>query len=555
MINFDRKMINHIIIFIVIVMILIGVGIAIYYQVRNTDNYENNLMKDININKKYEKLLIDYNNLKKYVKEDSSKSTNLPYGDITISINNDDLAKIGKDKWSDPVQITIDGKTYTCTMKVRGFSSGFQNKKPYNLKFKDKVSFYNLGSSKEWALVGEFYDMTFIQNQLTYQLGSEMGLPSPPWMQVVFNTTDNNTKTYHGLYSLTKKFTAKTVDSNVDAIIEFDRPDPSSNLITPSDPFCNSAPIVFDYNKDNYSSVQNVIDKYGPMYRSILTTDISNLKNILDYDSFALYFIISELADSIDGYLVSTYTYVKNGKIHMGFLWDYNMAYGNYFDISSGSVESPFWSCRSPQLYDKWRYYESNRFAVSSTANDPTNINNYNNSQNPDQNMIRLRGNNNGSPDKDPNNFISFSRNCKEGNVITNWYVRLLNDQSFVSLISQKYKNLRQTTLSLNNIVTLINQYSDVLIKYNLAVPDIKKWYNENTTPNATKWNNPVQSDDVTLSYYKDTVQYLIKWITKRLEFMDSTILIDKPNLPNDTKNLNTWNDYNIECNKMPNWN
>jgi hypothetical protein len=23
----------------------------------------------------------------------------------------------------------------------------------------------------------------------------------------------------------------------------------------------------------------------------------------------------------------------------MGFLWDYNMAYGNYFDISTGSVE------------------------------------------------------------------------------------------------------------------------------------------------------------------------------------------------------------------------
>ena len=46
--NFDRKIIKQIIIFICIIIFLIGSGILVYYQARIQDNYENNLIKDIN---------------------------------------------------------------------------------------------------------------------------------------------------------------------------------------------------------------------------------------------------------------------------------------------------------------------------------------------------------------------------------------------------------------------------------------------------------------------------------------------------------------------------
>jgi hypothetical protein len=66
--NFDRKIIKQIIIFICIIIFLIGSGILVYYQARIQDNYENNLIKDINEKKeKTYHQINNYDDLKKYI--------------------------------------------------------------------------------------------------------------------------------------------------------------------------------------------------------------------------------------------------------------------------------------------------------------------------------------------------------------------------------------------------------------------------------------------------------------------------------------------------------
>jgi hypothetical protein len=471
--------------------------------------------------------------------------------EVTVSLNTEDLSKITGNGWT-KADVMINGTTYSGKLKVRGFSSGFQSKKPYNIKFNKPITIPGLGTSDEWALIGEFYDMTFILNQLTYSLGTSMGIPSPPWKNVIFNTTENGIKTYHGLYSLSKKFTYSDVDSNVDVIIEFDRPDPAKNLITPADPFCNSAPIIFDYDSSKYT-VDQIKSKYAPIYLSIKDMNVSQLSTVLDYDSFVNYFIISELADSVDGYLVSTYTYVKDNKIHMGFLWDYNMAFGNYIDtVDPKTVESLFWSCRSPQLFNKWRYYESNRFAMSSTKYDPTNLSNYNNSSSPDEYMINLRGlpGPDGKPSKDPNNFTSFSRNCTEGNVVTNWYVKLMSDPVFKNKVNTRYQELRKTILSTSNILKLIEQFSSPLKSLDMAPKDIQTWFDVNSTPNITNVSNPKKDSESALDFYNQTVEYLKKWVQNRILWLDSEI--QTQNFPNTLDNINKWQNYQTECNLLP---
>lgn len=496
----------------------------------------------------------------------TSKGTHSAQNQVIFSMSRADLEKVTGDAWTPVPSVTINGTVYdqkngNPKIKVRGFSSSFQEKKPYNIKFDSKISIASLGTSKEWALVGEFYDMTYILNQLTYALGGSIGMPSPPWQNVTFLTTESSGPTYHGLYSLTKKFTAADIVSGgADAIIEFDRPDPDNNLFPVVEEFCNSTPIVFDYNSAMYPKVADVRTGLAPLYQSILTT--ADLSTILDYNSFADYFIISELANSVDGYLVSTYTYVltknKIQKIYMGFIWDYNMSFGNYIDtVVPKNVESGFWSCRSPQVVNRWRYYDSNRFAMSSPEKDPTNLANYNKPP-VDDYMINLRGlpGPDGKPTKDPNNFISFSRNCTGGNLVTNWYVKLMADDKFKQLIKTKYSQYRTSgtgQLSDCVIFNLINKYSACLKDLTMAPKDIQTWFNANTTPNVTTVCNPKQDPDSALDFYTQTLDYMKKWVRGRLAFLDGAILVQNlPDFPKDTDNLNLWNDYQKSCNMLP---
>jgi len=486
---------------------------------------------------------------------------------VIFSLSKSDLSKVTGSAWTPVPSLTINGTVYNQKngnprIKVRGFSSSFQDKKPYNIKFDSKISIAGLGTSKEWALVGEFYDMTYILNQLTYALGGNIGLPSPPWQNVTFLTTETSGQTYHGLYSLTKKFTAaNVVAGGADAIIEFDRPDPDSNLFDAVEQFCNSTPIVFDFDSTKYPTVKEVRSGLAPLYQSILKT--TDLSTILDYNSFADYFIISELANSVDGYLVSTYTYVltdknKTQKIYMGFIWDYNMSFGNYIDtVVPKNVESGFWSCRSPQVVNRWRYYDSNRFAMSAPDKDPTNLANYNKPP-VDDYMINLRGlpGPDGKPTKDPNNFISFSRNCTGGNLVTNWYVKLMADDKFKQLVQQKYTLYRSSgtgKLSDCVIYNLINRFSAPLKDLTMAPKDIQTWFNVNTTPNVTTVCNPTQDLDSALDFYTQTLDYMKKWVRERLAYLDSVILVQTlPDFPKDTDNLNLWADYQTNCNLLP---
>lgn len=50
----------------------------------------------------------------------------------------------------------------------------------------------------------------------------------------------------------------------------------------------------------------------------------------IDVDSFIDFFILNELSNNVDGYRLSTYMHKdKNGKLKMGPIWDFNLAFGN----------------------------------------------------------------------------------------------------------------------------------------------------------------------------------------------------------------------------------
>ena len=59
---------------------------------------------------------------------------------------------------------------------------------------------------------------------------------------------------------------------------------------------------------------------------------------MLDTNSFVDYMISQELAQNNEGYTRSQYWYMKEGeydKLHQGYVWDMNHAYGAVIDYST----------------------------------------------------------------------------------------------------------------------------------------------------------------------------------------------------------------------------
>ena len=85
--------------------------------------------------------------------------------------------------------------------------------------------------------------------------------------------------------------------------------------------------------------------------------------------SFIDYFIISELSKNIDGYRLSTYFYKDNiskgGKLHIGPVWDYDLAwhncnYGNSYDPAGWEYQLPDTAYPSPTWWS--RFMEDQNF-------------------------------------------------------------------------------------------------------------------------------------------------------------------------------------------------
>ena len=55
-------------------------------------------------------------------------------------------------------------------IKGRGNTTWEKIKKPYQIKFKDKENFFNIGESKKWVLLANYLDPTFLRNDTAFYL-------------------------------------------------------------------------------------------------------------------------------------------------------------------------------------------------------------------------------------------------------------------------------------------------------------------------------------------------------------------------------------------------
>lgn len=241
-------------------------------------------------------------------------------------------------------------------IKIRGRGNHtwkVEPKKPYKVKFSEKVSLFDDPEDKTWALLANYYDKTMLRNALVFYLGRLSAIDYTPRSHFVELFLNGR---YDGTYQLTENL--KVSSNRVQGILlEVDRyatqEEDARYFNTPhlefpvniKDPDVEYDDETFNYVKDLVLKAENAI------FSEDFTDPVKGWKAFFDVESLVDWYIITELAKDAEAiYMLCHMTIDNCGKINMGPLWDYDMCFGNYTSATYAGCEQPqgFWLKETP---------------------------------------------------------------------------------------------------------------------------------------------------------------------------------------------------------------
>lgn len=271
---------------------------------------------------------------------------------------------------------------------MRGNSTRYGMKKPYQLKLAKKESLGGMPKAKTWLLLANWFDISLIRNQITLDLCRELGLKGTPrGIQADLYLNGE----YQGVYYLCEKIQLskdrlditdmediraeagqvpegtpklKTSKDNGVPLLRW-----HGNVAPPQDTTGGfllelEKPLQFSQNKESGGFKTNgemfVIIKEPTLVDEASSTYIANLVNdfhnaaiaddginpktglsymtYIDADSFALKIIVEEISGNFDVKAASQFLYKDSDRVdsrlHAGPGWDYDLTYGNKADKS-----------------------------------------------------------------------------------------------------------------------------------------------------------------------------------------------------------------------------
>ncbi len=224
------------------------------------------------------------------------------------------------------------------TVNVRGNSTSAGDKRPYNLKFSGDRQILDLGKDKKWSLLAECFDPTLIRDALFFKLAEQMGLDYTPDARFARVYMDG---LYKGCYLLSERTDIASDRVDIDPfrgefIFEYEeeREEDETKYITTANGWRFAIKDPDEPSDKVFAHMEEVLNRFDAV---ITSRDYDQLKDVIDIDGFAKYYLLSELAKPIDFDYSSVKFYLKNGLIHAGPVWDYDISSGNY-DIDFYSI-------------------------------------------------------------------------------------------------------------------------------------------------------------------------------------------------------------------------
>lgn len=248
-------------------------------------------------------------------------------------------------------------------IEYRGSSSQMFPKKPFGIELWDlnnnsiDSSLLNMPKDNDWILGVAFSDKSLMRNSLTFRTWEKMGYYAPRGENVELILNGE----YWGVYYLCEKI--KRGNDRLDIaklepieilgddltggyILKIDKGTGSassewqSSFPPASNPGGIAPTIMIEYPSSDvivpqqFNYIKNYVDSFEIALNSVDFLDtVNGYRHFADEESFIDYLLISEMNKNVDGYRISTFfskdKTSKGGKLKMGPVWDYDLAYGN----------------------------------------------------------------------------------------------------------------------------------------------------------------------------------------------------------------------------------
>lgn len=336
----------------------------------------------------------------------------------------------------------------TIGIEIRGASSqALFPKKSYGFELRDSLGISSINASvlgmpaeSDWVLNATYNDKTLIRETLTYDLNRAMSpyyTPRYRYCEVILNGS------YAGIYILFEKIkrnknrvnitSIKKTDIAGDAltggyIFKIDKTEGSLSRSWDSPyrgtrgqaiPIQIDRPKPEDLAEEQFQYVRKYVTDFEKALSGAAFEDsLTGYRNYINDDSFVDYMLMTEVCKNVDGYRLSTFFYKDRdskgvaGKITIGPIWDYNLAYGNADYCSANTFLG-------------WAF--------------------------------------------------DFPRICPtDGFQTPFWWDRLLTDRAFAGKVRVKYLALRQTVLKTERIQAHIDSVANVLTE--ARIRNFQRW-------------------------------------------------------------------------------
>lgn len=220
------------------------------------------------------------------------------------------------------------------TVRGRGNSSFKMPKYGMKLEFTDKVSFFGMPQSRDWALIANYGDKSHLRNYMMTRISEWLGArytPKCAFVELYLN------RKYMGVYLLSE--TVKVAKNRVniaenDSSFLFEKE--SSKKV--DSPFVTSTTGYSFHVKSpknlSETSKKILVSHLNDFERFLAGDEFPDAPSMLDWidlDDFLLYYWVQEFSKNEDANFARSIfmTWEKGGVIHFGPLWDFDLAFGN----------------------------------------------------------------------------------------------------------------------------------------------------------------------------------------------------------------------------------
>lgn len=283
-------------------------------------------------------------------------------------------------------------------IKGRGNSSWQLDKKPFNIKFKDKKNLFDMGNSRKWALLANHFDNTSLKNKVGYDFAETVGIKHNLESKYVDLYIDSE---YIGNYLLCEKveIDEERIDiTDLEKLNEIANPDINLEMLElgglreresvsvfggykwaelPDVPEVITGGYLLEMELESryHKAVSGFVSEYGqpiaiksPEYASkeqveyirnyyqefenaVLNGDGYNeqgkhYSEYIDMESFAKIYLLQEFSKNLDGGGASLFFFKDvNGKLVASPVWDLDLAFGGSYEREGIRMDDPdgFW--------------------------------------------------------------------------------------------------------------------------------------------------------------------------------------------------------------------